>query len=506
MEASILNTKYEDSDKKTLKGLFEAFGSLFSLQDIASAYYKANQNADLAGEILYDMQEIQECTSTTAVVASNRGARSVKSSKSCYDTISEKPCCTNRKFRASKQIWRPLSGGTIPSILGKESVNSTLVANSSCMETKPMKLDAKELPMSELWGEETKLNPSKKDHMYKDIGDFLFRMLGDGFQLERDEIRQVLDKCGYDVQKSMEKLLDLSAETLDEANKSLGKSTEKNVDVHSNSDEHSYQNKVPPMNFSHEGDANGISNINEGGLPGQEERNDIQKEVFVALFNVADRSEGLSRRVARTARRPRVLGELVVEPPKDFTLEHKPDSVVSKQDNGNDDDEEDSYQKLRRAVKEYRVTMKEYYKAAVNAFAKGDYDRANKLMDEGHFFHEKARKADEESSQKIFEMKNVDTNDVLTLDLHDHGAKEAMRLLKRHLASLSGISSIKYLKVVIETNEEDTSKGARRRLVMKLLEKESIKWTEGGDAGTILIRLDKINPKCLSFAKRYYAA
>lgn len=37
---------------------------------------------------------------------------------------------------------------------------------------------------------------------------------------------------------------------------------------------------------------------------------------------------------------------------------------------------------------------------------------------------------------------------------------------------------------------------------MKLLEKESIKWSEGGNAGTILIHLENINPKRLSFAKK----
>jgi hypothetical protein len=38
--------------------------------------------------------------------------------------------------------------------------------------------------------------------------------------------------------------------------------------------------------------------------------------------------------------------------------------------------------------------------------------------------------------------------------------------------------------------------------IMKLLEKESINWTEGADVGTILIQLDNINPKRLSFAKK----
>ncbi|XP_021599541.1 putative nuclear RNA export factor SDE5 isoform X2 [Manihot esculenta] len=454
-------------------------------------------NADLAGLILYDKQESTFTSSVT-----NGGARTVESSKSSYDTLSKRSCYANGKFRASKQKWRPVSGGTISSILGKEYTKSMPLANSYCMGKKPMKLDAKELPMSEIWGEETKVNPSKNDHMYKDIENFLFRMLGDGFQLERDDIRGVLDKCGYDMQKSMEKLLDVSAVTSDEESKCRGKSTGKIFDLHSNSEEHSYQNKVPLVN-SLRGDANGISNINYGGLPEQERRNDLEKEVLVALFNGDDRPQQSSRKASQAARRAKVLGELAVELPGDFTFEHKTVSVGSKQDkcNDEDEDEEDNYQQLRRAVKEYRVTMKEYYKAAADAFAKGDHDRFNKLMDEGQLFNEKARKADEESSKKIFETKNVDTKDELPLDLHDHDAKEAMRLLKRHLSTLSGIPSIKYLKVIIETDEEDTSKGARRRLVMKLLEKELIKWEEGENAGTILIRLDEINRKSLSFAK-----
>lgn len=38
--------------------------------------------------------------------------------------------------------------------------------------------------------------------------------------------------------------------------------------------------------------------------------------------------------------------------------------------------------------------------------------------------------------------------------------------------------------------------------IMKLLEKESIKWEEGETTGTILISLDKIDRKNLSFLKK----
>ncbi|EEF43263.1 putative nuclear RNA export factor SDE5 isoform X2 [Ricinus communis] len=499
MEAFPLDKKYDDIETKALKGLSEPLSS-FSLQDVTSAYHKADRNVDLAGEPLYDMQG---SASTSLSSAPNGEARGVEFLRPSYGNISEQSHPANGKFRAPKQKWRPVSGGTVSSILGKDYMKSVPAGNGTCMGTKPMKLDAKVLPMSELWGEEPEMNSSRNAHMQKDVEDFLFKMLGDGFQLDRDVIHRVLDQCGYDMQKSMERLLDFSAITLDEGNKCPGESTEKIVGVHSNSKESSCEKRSLPMS-SLMGYANGTSNINEGGLLKEEERNEVQKEVLVALFNAPERAEELSRRKARAGTRSRAFGELVVEPPTDFILEPNSHPIGSKLDNDNnvDEEEEDSYQLLRRAVKEYRVTMKEYYKAAVNAFANGDYDRANKLMDKGHFFHEKARKADEESSQKIFETKNVDTRDELTLDLHDHGAKEAMRLLKCHLSSLSGIASIKYLKVIIETDEEDTSKGARRRVVMKLLEKESIKWSEGGNAGSILVRLDNINQKGLSFAKR----
>lgn len=41
----------------------------------------------------------------------------------------------------------------------------------------------------------------------------------------------------------------------------------------------------------------------------------------------------------------------------------------------------------------------------------------------------------------MFSSRNRDTKNDLLLDLHDHGAKEAIRLLKCHLSSLSGIPS-----------------------------------------------------------------
>ena len=62
------------------------------------------------------------------------------------------------------------------------------------MVRKPLKLDSKVMPMSELWEVEAKSCSPKYDHLHQEMEDFLFKMLGDGFQLDRDVIRQVLGR------------------------------------------------------------------------------------------------------------------------------------------------------------------------------------------------------------------------------------------------------------------------------------------------------------------------
>uniref|UniRef100_A0A5B6ZEX4 DUF1771 domain-containing protein n=2 Tax=Davidia involucrata TaxID=16924 RepID=A0A5B6ZEX4_DAVIN len=474
MEAFGSNTLQNDDEGRVLEGLLDAFGSTFSLEEIASAYCKAGRNADLAGTMLYDLKghtftTDKSSSKSSQIHTSNGEAQSENSSETYSTTIFGKSSDLDRNLKASKPGSCRVSMGTISCVLDKGYVRSTSLANQSCMMKKPLKLDSNDFLACELLREKHSLNLVGDDNQQNDVEDFLFKMLGDGFQLDRNIIREVLGCCGYDMKKSMEKLLDLSATTLDKRDNFLGESTKKSADR---------------------------------GSREQRERNDLQ-EVLAALFHAPERSEEFPGRTVavNTVERSRASGQVVVEPLRDTNAEHKTCNMNQHQDT-EEDDGEDSYRDLRRAVKEYRAAMKEYYKAAVEAFAKGDHVRASKLLEEGQFFHRKADEADEESVQKIFETRNTETEDAMSLDLHNHGAKEAIRLLKCHLSSLSGIPSMKYLKVIMETNDEDVSKGARKRLIIKLLDKESIKWIEEGNAGTILIRLDEINPKHLSFARK----
>lgn len=191
MEVSASNTLKCDDEEKALKGLLEAFGSKFSLEQIASAYCKAGRNADISVQILLDMEG--SCSTSSSHSSNGEAMENQKPSVSSNGYILKK-CDSNEKVKTVKKKWHSVSGGTVSSVLSKSYITSMPAANGSCGATKPLKLDAQEFPMSELWGEEPKQTQSKHDRMHKDMEIFLFNMLGHGFQLERDVIQQVLGK------------------------------------------------------------------------------------------------------------------------------------------------------------------------------------------------------------------------------------------------------------------------------------------------------------------------
>ncbi|XP_048328019.1 putative nuclear RNA export factor SDE5 isoform X1 [Ziziphus jujuba] len=490
MEASGLNTSEYSDEEKVLKSLLDAFGSAFSLDEIASAYCKAGRNADSAGEILYEMQG-SKATFTTHTFSGE--SREKESTDSSYGNVAGQSCELNVNSVASKQKHRAASIGIVSSIIDKDYVRGTHSINGSCNATRPLRKNSKVLPVSELCVKEDNSNSARDDCLHRDMEEFLFKMLGDGFKLERGVIREILDTCGYNMQKSMEKLLDISAASLEKGKKFDSKS---NNEVLSSSKSEGPEKKH--ANYSR-GNGDRVSNRRVELCTEQKEAIDLPREVLASLFNATERSDESPRGTVKAVKRSGAIGRVAVEPPEYSIVGCMRTPMCSQQHN--EYDEEDSYQVLRRAVKEYRGMTKEYYKAAIDALTEGDHIRAGKLLEQGQFFHNKSYEADEKSNEMILETRNMETEDEILLDLHDHGPREAIRLLKCHLSSLSGIPSIEYLKVIIETNEIDTSKGSRRRLIMKLLEKESIKWVEE-NAGTILIRLDEINPKRLSFVKK----
>lgn len=187
MEVAGQNIVIYDEDK-ALKFLLEAFGHSYSLEEIASAYCKASRNLDLAAEILYEMKG---SSSTSGTLSSSSDTKVEESSESSDGHPFENSFHGKKSFRPKV---RPVSTGSVSSIIGKSYVRPVPSVNRSNGTTKPAKLDAKTLPMTGIWRENSKSEPksSKHDHLQDDMEEFLFKMLGDGFQLDRNMIREVL--------------------------------------------------------------------------------------------------------------------------------------------------------------------------------------------------------------------------------------------------------------------------------------------------------------------------
>ncbi|KAM1158447.1 hypothetical protein ACFX15_031125 [Malus domestica] len=183
MEASGSNGVSSLTDDMALRGLLEVFGAAFSLDQITSAYYKAGKNADDAAEAL-------------ATFAPNGRETFRLPINSIYK---KSPYQENGNPKASKLKYRSVSVGSVSSIIGKQYVKETAsaAANGSNEATKALEAG--------------------------------LHMLGVGFKLERDQIWQVLDGCGYDMEKSMEKLINLPASTSEKRNELIRKSSEKSA-------------------------------------------------------------------------------------------------------------------------------------------------------------------------------------------------------------------------------------------------------------------------------------
>ncbi|XP_004293100.1 PREDICTED: uncharacterized protein LOC101293853 [Fragaria vesca subsp. vesca] len=499
MQASTLLCAGLDKEETDLTYLFDVFSSSCSLEDIASAYVKARHNVQMAGEILCMLH-----------LCSSDGASSSKpifegASETFSDGLSPQLECativpaalssdsilqrTSNRFgntRASKSKRPSLSVGTVSGVIGKDSSRQNTSTNESAEMQKPLKLELIGRPFSNLPSEEVQSSMSAKNcKMHTDVEEFLFKMLGDGFELDMNVIKEVLSFCGYDMEKSMEKLLFMTLENSDDLVSLAGsKSTEK-----SSGQQSAHRN----------GSRNARNSIDEGGSADRAPEKELLEALF-CHFCVPKRSEEApkislpSRRLERCGYRG-----YHAEPFRDTIKENKIATMLRRDTRAEAEDVENSYENLHNSVKEYWITMKEYYKTALDAFSEADHVRADKFLEQGHFFSRKAREADAKSIEKLLQTGHDD--DSVSLDLHDHEPKEAIRTLRFQLAYLSGMPAFKYLRIVVGSNDEDTTRGARRRLIVKQLEKESIKWTEE-NGQIILIQLDLIEPKRLSFLKK----
>ncbi|XP_068640915.1 putative nuclear RNA export factor SDE5 [Aristolochia californica] len=469
MEASSSSSpKKCDIEEKDIVALLDTFGTTFELKEIASAYCRAGRNVDLAGEILYGLQGESRASSGTSSPVKR----------------DEKPTDITKTSKGSKPRKFSVSVGTVSSVRGKGHRMSTASENHSYKATKPVKLKMRSSSTEDLVSDaaESDFAPRNKPLKNKDVENFLYKMLGEGFQLEMDVIQDVLCCSGYDARKGMEKLLSISSaesnKTKDDMSKPAGSHSMllQNAQRQYSGGRDEIITEPPSMKDKYSDPAMDI--VNAWYRPPVMPNDDSPEETYK-----------LSR--ASQASRTIVSGH-----PDDISSECS-SKIVELHVEGSEEDEEDKYDTLRKSSKVNWDAMKAYYEAAVKAFVSGEQDRVDYLLEQGKHFHKKAREADDKSAKKMHEIRDANASTVVTVDLHELKKREAIRLLKLQLSLFSGID---FLKVIVDLGDDTITKGARRRLVIKLLEKHGIKWSEE-IAGTIKIKMDEIDTRKLSFAK-----
>ncbi|CAH2053638.1 unnamed protein product [Thlaspi arvense] len=508
----VASSSHGDPDSRSLQVLLEAFGSRFSLDDIASAYCQASRNVDVACEILFAMTE-----------------KTPRSDQLETNGATSKPARVPKEARRQQEdskakVWRPkknsVSAGTVSSVIGKEYVRSRPTSNAPREATKPMKIDSKDIPETELWSEEMpESNDVSKSRAPTDVEEFIVKMLGEGFQASPEVIHQILGVCGYDVKmifpldlcaatssfgihtifftvlQSTEKLLDLS-DTKKYADVGISNEVMSEVDPQRQGSMTSYQEDVQEVSQS-------------DGAEGGKDKIGLEMEVIEALFSGTERYEEVPKTTRRFGewRARRVAGHPSSKPLEDPFQERVVTVTQSSHTLKEDEDDENEYKAHRKAVHEYLLEMKEYYGAAVEAFSKGETEKAQRLVEKGHFCGQKAREADDKYVAKMLDVKEDDDltykeDEVVTVNVNEHEPRDALRLLKLQLKNFSGIPSIKYLRVKLGDNKEDSKCKRRHTAIAKLLEGESIAWSGEDNGLVMMIRVDEIDPKKLSFAKK----
>lgn len=495
---------FTDDDRKNLELLLDVFGSVASLNDIAAAYCKAGRNPAIAGDILGNVKASTSGTTTSASEEKLEDSVTL-TSESEFEEVGDSVILTSESVSeidakragpsSSKQKKLSVSMGTVSSMIPRDYVTNRSLITEISTRIKPLKLSADDCFAPELRNEKAAMSET----LPSSVEEFLFKMLGSGFSLDKSVIEDVVGQCGYDMNKSIDKLIDMSAATLGKSDDILNIGVEKSVespDFASVASQETPSMLVPAIRSKENNKTKNGLNLSKR----EQDRYELQKEILLALFDVPARHDDVDDviRPLMEVGKSRRLSH-VVEKPLHETLERQILTRMPRSDAKNGEVNEASYEVLRRAVKEYWITMKEYYKSASEAFFKGDHDKARKFLEEGQFFMNRARETDERSAQKLLETSY--SKEIVTVNLHDLEPKDAVRLLKLQLNHLCGFSSIQYLKILVGITAEEAN-GPRKRLVLKFLERDSIAWTEEDNGTAIVIRSDVIDLKKMIFAKK----
>ncbi|XVE59411.1 hypothetical protein DITRI_Ditri05aG0044200 [Diplodiscus trichospermus] len=465
-----------EEQKMPLNLLMEAFCSI-SLEEATSAYNQANGDLDNAAEILSSLvdndNESEDPEPSTSSISS--GSSSSGSSGSGF---AETGCLQDLnsgmgRCRGGKQKKRVVAAtGTISTVLGKEYVRAT-----------PRGCSAAEAPARSVFVKE-------------DAEQFLCSMLGDKCELSMAVVRDVLCQCGYNVEKALDALLDLSASS-DEQSKNCSDNvnnrqdkgflsqsadnlTDRASDCMSNSSESELQDSIWSVGYGCRNYSKVLASSEAPPSCPRSNVSNLPQEVLDSLFNIP---KSLKQETSTMNWRNVVKKLLSLGPAIDVC----PSSVAEPQQDIHA--KGDEYHEFRKIAKEHWDSVRSCYQKAATAYSKGQWEYAAYLSDQGKIQTKLAREADERASQNIFKARNKGFENVITIDLHGQHVKQAMRLLKLHLLFGIHVPSVRTLRVITGCGTHGTGKSKVKQSVIKLLGEEGIQWREE-NSGTVLVKLD----------------
>lgn len=564
-----------DGETQALSWLLDAFPSM-SLEEIASAYSRTNCDANKTAEVLMKLESSSTTASLCGTIVENENLvlRELPKKKDIYGQKGMNSGHTSKTSNGKKQKKISFATGTISSFLGSRNARVMPCQNKSEGAVNAWNDKGKNLKKIQVDGTATPrdLIDTIDIMQQRHIEEFLNSMMGDGLQLDMATVKDVLGECGYDVQKSLNILLDMAATTkIHHKDGSSGTSSgdyssdkEGLIEISFRAMSESFpdrdQCELLRACQAAEGDIeqalsiliekDNLSTFEKNGVEYVRQQSDIEKNSVKSTLEQLKRSfpdlsettlneilesvnfsyseaintlieSGVKSRHVETTDKsslPRQvleslfkITEISEEPPANtgfvtaMRLKRKSKKVPTQNPLANlsettdalpkdgVQEEEDEYNHHRKIAGQHWGTMKSYYQEAAEAYSKGERSRAGYLSEEGNYYKQLAREADEKASQQIFDIKNRDFQNDVTIDLHSQHVKDAIRLLKLHLESLACISSIHCLKVIT-----GNGRGRIKRAVTQFLEKEGINWTDE-NTGAIVINIADINPNDLSF-------
>ncbi|KAI4305255.1 hypothetical protein L6164_028630 [Bauhinia variegata] len=465
----------EDEEKlsKVLEALVSAF-SLSSLEEAASAYRDAGGDADKAAEILrrtlIDNSDLDPSTCSTSSGTSS--GLDLASSSGSSEGYIETSCVQGRSLPRFKQKKVIAATGTISTVLGKEYVRRNSLKSKGYSNGVVDKEEAEQ---------------------------FLFSMLGNDCDLSIAVVRDVLCQCGYNIDKALDVLLELSASSneqlrndghLDETvnyvddMRFVVDRTDNLMDRRSECTSFSSDSDFPDSIWSLGPVCRNYAEVLSGSeahcpISSGNIKSDLPQKVLESLFNIPQSAEHDKETMnwRNVVKKMQSLG-----PKFDFC----PQNAETQQRNYAKGDE---YNVFREDAKKHWDSMRSCYQKAAAAYTKGERAYAAYLSDQGKEQIKRAKKAEAKASHDIFVARNKGIENVLTIDLHGQQVKPAMRMLKLHLLFGSYVPSVRILRVITGCGSHGMGKSKLKQLVIKLLEKEAVEWSEE-NRGTVLIKLN----------------